>query len=187
MEPVNLESSTPPKVSSPLVSSSSDPLNGAKETPRMFSLMTPLEGKNGQPFKLKLRRRRAYCDTRFCINVGTVLTPLTVSSVRSTGPNPTIPSVPSKPLDVFATPMDWPVTPVPPRETVSVNSVPLNHKSDSGYRIKSKYTHEKLPEPYETSTESPLLFPVDPATNLVVAPTHVLEEPYVRKVKENDR
>jgi hypothetical protein len=57
ISPVNLVSSTPPKVSSPLVSSSSDPVNWAKETPRMFSLMTPLDGKDDQPYKRKLMRR----------------------------------------------------------------------------------------------------------------------------------
>ena len=38
---------------------------------------------------------------------------------------PTIPSTPSKPSEVVATPMDWPVIVRPgPTVTVSVNSVP---------------------------------------------------------------
>lgn len=38
-------------------------------------------------------------------------------------------------------------------------------------------TYEKDPEPYETDTDLPVLTPVDPAENLVPAPTQVLEEP----------
>jgi hypothetical protein len=43
---------------------------------------------------------------------------------------------------------------------VSVYSVPL-----------------KEPEPYDTDTDLPVLLPVEPAENFVLAPTQVFEEP----------
>ena len=47
---------------------------------------------------------------------------------RSCEAYPMIPSTPSKPVDLDATPMDWAVTvKPPPRVTVSVNSVPMRN------------------------------------------------------------
>ena len=65
MLPVNLEPSVPPSVSSPLTDSKE--VVGSKETPMRFWGMVP---------ELK----------RLSVTVGTEFTPLTVSSVRSTGP-----------------------------------------------------------------------------------------------------
>lgn len=48
----------------------------------------------------------------------------TVSSVRSTGPKPIIPSTPEKPEDELAAPTDCDVTVKPPKLTVSLYSVP---------------------------------------------------------------
>lgn len=60
------------------------------------------------------------------MKVGTVVVPETVSSVRSTGPNPIIPSTPVKPVDLVAAPIDCEVTVRPPKLTLSVYSVPEN-------------------------------------------------------------
>jgi len=86
MLPLNLEESVPPKVSSPLVTSST--VVGSKETATKLSGMVP-------------------CENKFPVTVATVVVPETVSSVKSSGPIPMIPSTPSKPVDVEATPMDW--------------------------------------------------------------------------------
>jgi hypothetical protein len=60
------------------------------------------------------------------MKVGTVLALETVLAVRSTGPKPMIPSTPVKSDAVVAAPIDWDLTVRPPKETVSVYSVPEN-------------------------------------------------------------
>lgn len=70
-----------------------------------------------------------------------------------------MPSTPEKPELFSATPIDCLETVRPPSETVSMYSVP-----------------EKEPEPYETSTESPVEV-AEPLVNFLSAPTQVLEDP----------
>lgn len=106
-EPVYFELSTPPRVSSPLVSSVSLPLSGLNETPRTSCEI--------EPWLYRLSRK-----------VGTVLALETVSSVRSTGPNPMIPSTPSNPEDEVAAPIDCDETVRPPKLTLSLYSRPEN-------------------------------------------------------------
>ena len=71
MEPVNLEESVPPKVSSPF--STEEVVVGSKETATESTGMVP-------------------CEYRLSVNVGTDETPETVPSVRSVGPIPRMPS-----------------------------------------------------------------------------------------------
>ena len=76
-------------------------------------------------------------EKRLSVTVGicVLVSGESVSSVRSVGPTPRIPSTPWKPSDDEATPMDCFVIVRPlPIDTVSVNSVP-----------------ENSPDPYETS------------------------------------
>jgi hypothetical protein len=65
-----------------------------------------------------------------------------------------MPSTPSKPSDVEATPIDWPLIARPvPRETVSVNSVPVRYAVSVRQLMTRKSTGtlpEKEPEPYVT-------------------------------------
>lgn len=106
MEPVYLEESVPPNVSSPFASSLSEPASGRNETPRTSEEIV-------------------LCERRLFVNVGTVATPLmadvvrnnsgsarngtheTLFSVRSIGPNPMMPSTWEKPVLLEATPIDW--------------------------------------------------------------------------------
>jgi hypothetical protein len=105
IEPEYLDESVPPSVSSPFVSSLSLPLSGAKYTPSTSVEIVPW----------------LY---RLSMNVGISSSPDTVPSVRSTGPKPMMPSTPVKPEAVRATPIDCLLTVAPPKETVSVYSVP---------------------------------------------------------------
>jgi len=118
-EPVNLVLSVPPQVSSPFNCSPEELVIGSKETPISWALIVP-------------------CEKRLSVTVGIseFVAGDSVSRVRSTGPIPTIPSTPWKPVDVLATPMDCLVMTRPEAiVTVSVNSVPENE-----------------PEPYVTAT-----------------------------------
>ena len=58
------------------------------------------------------------------MKVGTVLVPATVPDVRATGPKPKIPSSPENPVEEVAEPIDWEATVSPPKETLSMYSVP---------------------------------------------------------------
>jgi len=104
-DPVNLDVSVPPSVSSPLTSAVSDPLSGANETPKTSVVIVPWL-------------------LRLSMKVGTVLDPETVPEVSVTGPNPMIPSTPVNPDDLVPSPILCLVTVTPPTVTVSVNSVP---------------------------------------------------------------
>lgn len=117
MDPVNFELSVPPHVISPFNISSL--FVGLNEIPISFAEM--------------ILRENALSVT---VGIRVFVAGDNVPKVRSTGPIPRIPSVPSNPEDVDATPIDcWGITSPGAIVTVSVNSVP-----------------EKEPDPYDTDT-----------------------------------
>jgi hypothetical protein len=115
--PTNFEESTPPQVISPFMSL--PVMLGSKETPIDWAEMVPAENK-----------------LSVTVGIRELVAGDKVSSVRSTGPIPRIPSTPSNPIDVDATPMDC-LAMVRPGAIVtwSVNSIPENE-----------------PDPYITAT-----------------------------------
>jgi hypothetical protein len=80
------------------------------------------------------------CERRLSKNVGTVVVPDTVPSVRSTGPKPMMPSTPEKPVDVDATPIDCDVTVRPANETWPEIESARDHASQCGARTVSVYS-----------------------------------------------
>ena len=154
-------------MSSPLVVDSE--VVGAKYTPTASSEILP-------------------CACKFSVTVGTSLSPDTVPSVKSVGPileeetgclsipkgrarrstHPRIPSKPSKPVDLEATPIDcFVILSCEDSVTVSVNSVPENE-----------------PDPYDTETACPVLADVLDLTYSLPAPTQVFDEPVSIYIRE---
>ena len=80
-------------------------------------------------------------------------------SVKLRGPIPIMPSTPvEKPNVSEATPIDCPViVSPPPRETVSVYSVPNKLRINMTIYILMNSIPEKKPEPYNTNTASLVL------------------------------